>query len=239
MKRATLLESIGNLPEGLREQCEKAYSECDPTQPIGIPNLRVYSQDQKVIGTADLIKAGIGRRYHNITFDYIEKKGVPNHLKPQYEQVKEYVRRIDHFAHYGQGVILRGKTGTLKTTLAIAILRHWLELGNRGMIVTMSGLIDQLNVLKTKNKQEWANYESQLKNIGLLVLDDLGAEDTTPWDLAKVDAIISERYNRGNPIIVTTNLRAEELKEKYSDRIYDRLRSTAVFSPVMTGESLR
>ena len=45
--------------------------------------------------------------------------------------------------------------------------------------------------------------------------------------MAKVDSIITERYNRMLPVIVTTNLTREKLGETYSGRILDRLKSTS------------
>ena len=211
----------------------------DQVRPIGGPS-PIVSEPLKIVLTPEALdKAGINRRYQNITFAEIANRGIPDNLVDQVEQVKKYVNRIDHYAHYGQGIILKGPPGTLKTTLAVAVLREWLDRGNRGLFVTMAGLFDRINVLKTKNKAEWAAYERNLHEIGLLVLDDLGAEDSSPWDIAKLDAIICERYNRAKPTIITTNMNNEEIKAAYNDRIYDRLRSTAVKALVMSGESLR
>ena len=46
--------------------------------------------------------------------------------------------------------------------------------------------------------------------------------------MAKVSAILSERYNRCLSTILTTNLSIEELAATYSERILDRLISTCV-----------
>ena len=45
--------------------------------------------------------------------------------------------------------------------------------------------------------------------------------------LAKVDSILTDRYNRLRPTIITTNLTRDELEGTYSGRILDRLKSTA------------
>jgi DNA replication protein DnaC len=54
----------------------------------------------------------------------------------------------------------------------------------------------------------------------------MGAEHTEGWVLTKVDAIISERWNRCRSIIITTNLSNEQLKKTYAERVIDRLRNT-------------
>ena len=60
----------------------------------------------------------------------------------------------------------------------------------------------------------------------MLVIDDLGAERETDYALEQVYTVIDERYKSEKPLIVTTNLTYEELKNptdiRYK-RIYDRV----------------
>ena len=62
--------------------------------------------------------------------------------------------------------------------------------------------------------------------IDLLILDDLGAERSTDYALEQVYNIVDSRYRAGLPVIYTTNLTLEELKNpadmRYA-RIYDRV----------------
>jgi len=61
-----------------------------------------------------------------------------------------------------------------------------------------------------------------LKNASLLILDDLGAENSTDWAREKIYEIIDSRYRDKKPIIITTNLKLEQLMEKLAggDRVY-------------------
>lgn len=122
--------------------------------------------------------------------------------------------------------MLKGSVGTLKTTLAVAVLREHLTSGGDGLFMTLSSLLDNIFTLKAKSMDKWAQFEQEIRETPLLVLDDLGAEYTEGWVLTKVDAIISERYNRCRSVIVTTNLSAEQLRGVYAERVIDRLRST-------------
>jgi DNA replication protein DnaC len=81
-------------------------------------------------------------------------------------------------------------------------------------------------------------FEQRLREIPLLVLDDLGAEYSEGWVLTKVDAIIAERYNRCLPVIITTNMSTEQMREIYAERVIDRLRSTMQVV-TFSGQSLR
>ena len=92
--------------------------------------------------------------------------------------------------------------------------------------------------MKEGNVEEWLAFERKLKNTSLLILDDLGAEYQKGWVSTKIDAIISERYNRCRPTIITTNLSLAQMKETYAERIIDRLRSTCL-NLTFCGESLR
>ena len=69
---------------------------------------------------------------------------------------------------------------------------------------------------------------AMLKNASLLILDDLGAENNTEWSKEKIYEIIDSRYRQSKPMIITTNLTKDQLRDKLTSgdgvtRTYDRL----------------
>lgn len=179
-----------------------------------------------------LENAGIFRRFSAVTFDAIERRGLPpdESIRKNYGDVREYAENLEENIKRGYGLILSGTYGTMKTTMAVAVLRKWLESGHHGLLVPMCSLIDNLFTMRALNREEWAKYERRIRSTPLLVLDDLGSENTDQsWVLAKVDSIITERYNKMLPIIVTTNLSKDDLLGTYSGRIIDRLRNTSKY----------
>ena len=190
----------------------------------------------------ELERAGIMKRYRNVTFESIEKRGLPanEEIRRNYAVVKEYAtRNLEWNYEHGFGLILAGNYGTMKTTMAVAVLREWMNGGHNGMLVPMCSLIDNLYTMRSLNREEWAKYEMRIRSTPLLVIDDLGGESTDQsWVLAKVDSIITERYNKMLPIIVTTNLSKEELTGTYSGRVMDRLRNISQYL-VFSAESQR
>lgn len=72
----------------------------------------------------------------------------------------------------------------------------------------------------------------------LLILDDLGGERMTDWTLGELTKIVDTRWREGRRTVVTTNLTAEELFDRYGDRILDRLRDEITVVQV-TGPSRR
>lgn len=179
-----------------------------------------------------LTSAGIMRRYQNVTFENIECRGLPKdeEIRHHYGVVKDYANHLEENLAKGYGLILAGNFGTMKTTMAVAVLQEWLAKGKNGLMVPMCSLIDNLYTMKALSLEEWARYEQKLRNTPLLIIDDLGAENTDQdWILAKVDSIITERYNKMLPVIITTNLGKNELAGTYSARIMDRLRNTSLY----------
>lgn len=176
-----------------------------------------------------LENAGIYRRYQGVTFEAIESKGINDgSIADNYRKVKEYADHLEENIKNGYGLILAGGYGTMKTTMAVAVLRKWLDTGHYGLLVPMCSMMDNLYTMRSLNREEWARYEYQLRSTPLLVLDDMGSENTDQsWVLAKVDSIITERYNKMLPVIVTTNLSKDELTSTYSLRIIDRLKNTS------------
>ena len=194
----------------------------------GEPQERTQSRQG---GTSyELERHGIFKRFQNVTFEAIEEKGLPpdKQIRANYAQVKKFASNLDEHIKNGEGLILSGKYGTMKTTMAVAVLRQLIDAGHGGLMIPMCSLIDSLYTLRTTNREEWARYEQSIRNTRLLVIDDLGGENTDQsWVLSKVDSIITERYNRMKSVIITTNKTPQELAGTYSGRIVDRLRSTS------------
>jgi len=98
-------------------------------------------------------------------------------------------------------------------------------------------VIDLMNQLKacfnTDNADDISHRIIEtLQKVGLLILDDLGAEKSSDWVCEKLFEIIDYRYNEGLPLLVTTNCVPEELKQKIGDRNFDRLREMCALVPV-------
>jgi len=135
---------------------------------------------------------------------------------------------------------MRGPVGVMKTSLAIAILLKHIYSGGKGLFIPMASLLDTIFSLKAIDKEKWAKFEEDLRNLPLIVIDDLGAEYSggEGWVKTKVDSIITERYNNMLPVIITTNLEIEDMQGTYAERITDRIGSTTS-QIVFAGPTLR
>ena len=186
-----------------------------------------------------LLASGVFARYWQACFDLIEARGVPAEIRVQVDEVREYADQLDANLREGVGMLLKGPVGTMKTTLAVAVLQCWLRRGGQARFLTMPSLVDNIFAAKAVSPDEWNQFEIRLRQTPLLVLDDLGAEWSSGWPLTKVDAIIAERYNRRRATIITTNLGSADMRRRYTDRIIDRLRGTFQVVTCNTPVSLR
>ena len=202
-------------------------------EPTGKPNPCMACEPKQ------LEACGVYRRYQDASFAAIEERGVPEQLREPVQVVREFAEQLPAHLAAGEGLVLRGPVGTLKTTLAVAVLQYCVQLGGRAMFLTMPSLIDSIFSAKAVSPEDWLRFESRLRQVPLLVLDDLGAEWGSSYVTSKIDAIFSERYNRKKSTIVTTNLAGQALRSRYPDRIIDRLRETTQIITFNTEESLR
>ena len=142
-----------------------------------------------------------------------------------------------------QWLIYMGKRDTGKTHLAIGICRQWLSEGKPAKYILVPQMLDDLRQGYNQDKRreiyyqresgaglpgDWGElpYEAQmrtLKDIDLLVLDDLGAQVATPWAMEKIMMIIDHRYVNGLSLVVTTNKPLNNLPGDDERRIASRL----------------
>ena len=177
---------------------------------------------------------GIPKRYRNVTMEYIVNRGVPEQSKQNVADVQRYIDNLEENLQKGNGMVMRGKVGTMKTTLAIAIMRAVIDNGRNAYFIPMANLMDRLFSGTT---DERSKLEHKLQTVSLLVIDDLGMEYEKGWVTAKIRAIINDRYNEEKSTIITTNLE-KDIADRYVDGMLDRIASTSTFSN-FDGKSLR
>lgn len=194
---------------------------------------------------AALQEYGIFKRFANTTFSEIERIGLPSNASicQNYKIVKDYAENIYENIENGIGLIMLGDCGTLKTTFSIAIMRKLIDDNAKNKascyFIPMTNLMDMIFTMNNLNKEEAARFEKKIRSTKLLVIDDLGSENTDiNWVKSKVDSIITERYNRMLPCIISSNLTFDELKNTYASRIIDRLRSSNK-ALIFCGKSVR
>ena len=132
-----------------------------------------------------------------------------------------YVKNFDLMMESGKGIIFYGGVGVGKTFIAGCIANALIDNGYSVIFTNFSSVANSL--FGDKDKQR---YMEKLATCDLLILDDLAAERDTEYMGELVQTVIDKRYMNNRPIIVTTNLTNQQLKEPQNIRrqsIYSRL----------------
>lgn len=135
---------------------------------------------------------------------------------------KRYADNFTTMYSKHKGLLLFGTVGTGKTYIAACIANAMIDRGYTCLVTNFARLTNTINGMYD-GKQE---YIDGLDRFSLLVIDDLASERDTEYMNEIVTNIIDARYRSGKPMIVTTNLTSEELKnprDVRKQRIYSRL----------------
>ena len=135
---------------------------------------------------------------------------------------KRYADNFTTMYSKHKGLLLFGTVGTGKTYIAACIANALIDRGYTSLVTNFARLTNTINGMYD-GKQE---YIDGLDRFSLLVIDDLASERDTEYMNEIVTNIIDARYRSGKPMIVTTNLTSEELKnprDVRKQRIYSRL----------------
>jgi DNA replication protein DnaC len=107
-----------------------------------------------------------------------------------------------------------------KTHLAIAICRSWLGKGRSAKYAFVPLLLDELREgFQKGNEESYYSMFEFYRKVGLLVLDDLGAEHKTEWAIEKLETIIDYRYINQLSTVITTNCSPDEFPPRIRSRI--------------------
>lgn len=160
--------------------------------------------------------SNLGRRFASRTFDTFE----PNENKTIYTACRRYVEnRV--FDAEKNGLIVCGSCGTGKTHLAAAIANSLADEGVSVLFDTFGGHLEKLKEeFNTNGELKYLNF---MKNVDLLILDDVGKEKQTEWSESVMFGIINSRYESMKPVIITSNFSQDELEEYFGSACYSRL----------------
>lgn len=158
----------------------------------------------------------------HLTFDSFLPEG--NGLPPDRAQnLRRAFETCVTFALDPQGwLLITGAYGCGKTHLAAAIANACLAQGRTAVFLTLPDLLDHLRAaFGPANDMPYDALFEQLRSSPLLVLDDLGAQSSTPWAQEKLFQLLNHRYNLRLPTVITTNQRLEEMEPRLRSRLGD------------------
>ena len=146
--------------------------------------------------------------------------------------IKKMAKALTSKSHK-TGIVLCGTCGNGKTTLVRALQNSLVYLKYRNLTENGMPIMDA---------REVAERMIECKTVPLLAIEDMGKEPTKKLDygniLNPVIEVLEHRYNEQLFTVISTNLTAKEIKEKYGTRIADRF-NEMMNVIIFTGKSFR
>jgi DNA replication protein DnaC len=180
-------------------------------------------------GRARSLSAVIPQKYRDVAFDRFPVTEIDPTIVAA---TKRFSARIDENLDNGRGLWFMGPVGTGKTTLAMLVTQSALKAGRSAARYSLPGLLSQIR--KTFDTGNHNDLLERLVAVDLLHIDDIGAEQTTPWVLEELYSIVNSRYEERKSIVITTNiLDRETLCEQITERTVSRLTEMCDELPLM------
>jgi len=210
----TVRGPIDHLEEGLRSRIESAEGFSQVLH-LGRYNTRLARR----IGD---IPQEMQRR---MTFSSFDTRGGRNASRKDQESLQRAKQAAETFAVEPEGWLLfTGPRGSGKTHLAVAVGSESLRRGRPVFFAFVPSLLDHLR--STFSPDSPIGYDElfeQIKTVPLLILDDLGAESSTPWAEDKLYQIVVHRHEARLPTVITNAFSSIEELEETKPRIASRL----------------
>lgn len=119
-------------------------------------------------------------------------------------------------------LLLSGGYGCGKTHLAAAVGNLRVTHGDTVLFMTSPDLLDHLRSHYAPTAE--AGYDDvfeRVRNVPLLILDDLGTENQSQWAMEKLFQLLNHRHSHQLATVVTTNIDLETLDPRLRSRLLD------------------
>lgn len=125
-----------------------------------------------------------------------------------------------------QSWLMVGPVGSGKSTLMAATITGLLERGVEARYITETDLwaLVRAQWRETRRSAHRVDVLQALIEVPVLALDDLGTvQQPKPYHREGMERLICGRYDRGLPILITTNCTISQIAEHYGERVASRL----------------
>lgn len=188
-----------------------------------------------------LIGSGITPRFAECRFDNYRTNGGDSEMVKALETCRAYAQGFEDHYRDGRNLLLLGNLGTGKTHLAAAIAKHLItELAATALIVSAAEIIRVSKGVMTKGAAYTErDVIDELASVDLLIIDEVGAQAGTAYELGVLHEVIDRRYQLIKPSMVISNMDAKGLGQYIGDRALDRLRENRALLAGFTWASAR
>ncbi len=229
IEKKTLLEANGFTEQDL--EMEYVCSQCHDTGYVGTKQCVCMKQKLMDASYAQSNIRDIVKRENFDTFDiryYSDKTDPKEGMSPR-ENIQSILsiclRFTQGFGKEFTNLLLYGGTGLGKTFLCNCMAKELLDQGKTVLYVTAGQLFKMIEEQRfgKVDEEEREDYMTDILDVDLFIIDDLGTEFSTILSSSELFNIINTRMLNKRPVILSTNLAPSDFVNQYSDRIVSRL----------------
>ena len=222
-QRADLLKQYKIPPESLEPQwsCRR----CQDTGWIYMEDGQAAPCQCQIARRREYLRraADLPARIADASFAKVNYNLYPPPFRAQAKKIFTYVKEFcDSLEENpGRGLYIHGPTGSGKSYLMGCIANYLCSRMSVRYLV-YADFLDSLRATFNSRDSEYSEQQlvDEVKNVGLLLLDDLGVERPTEFSLKNLAQIIDYRYRNCLPLVVTSNFTLEELIQRSQNDLY-------------------
>jgi len=132
---------------------------------------------------------------------------------------------VEEFDTKNRSILIYGNTGVGKTFLTNCIAKALLDSAHHVVYMTSHALFETFEAHRFDHNEQ-PDVNSLYRYIfqcDLLIIDDLGTELSNSFTNSMLYTCINERQLHGKSTVISTNLSLEQLRDRYSERVFSRI----------------
>ncbi|MBR6536274.1 MAG: ATP-binding protein [Lachnospiraceae bacterium] len=168
--------------------------------------------------------------FSTFSFSYYDDRTADSTLQltpreNMHKVVADANRFVEEFDKKNRSVLIYGNTGVGKTFLTNCIAKALLDTAHHVVYLTSHALFEAFEAHRFDHGEqpEQSSLYHYIFHSDLLIIDDLGTELSNSFTNSMLYTCINERQLHGKSTVISTNLSLEQLRDRYSERIFSRI----------------